>query len=301
MVTLLTIITTVGYAKLYYIQLLKELMIELKKGCSGDVNRLDCLLGYITALEYDIKEGINDDVTQDIYIKLLKELGGFTGDYIIDTEVVNNWNVIGVTSGIWGSITGNIYNQTDLIELIKSNSLSIIQVTYSDLGSDHKTYTNVKLAGKNYVIFQAVINGFLTSPDYVIYNPSGGFTLVNEMVAGDILYLFGESFAYVFPEGVSEIYNALNRTTAGAVLDARQGKVLYDLLRGIGGLKIDENTPVAANEAAAIALQLQPYTLYITPTGEVRYKLLNGVAPNAPTNGIVDDTNDTFTFTGGVI
>ena len=201
----------------------------------------------------------------------------------------------------WGTIQGNIYNQTDLIELINSNTFSVIQITYSDLQVDHKTYTNVKLAGKNYVIFQAVINGFLTSPDYVIYNPNGGFMLVNEMVPGDILYLFGESFAYVFPEGVSEVYNALNRTTAGAVLDARQGKVLYDLLQGIGGLKIDENTPVAANEAAAIALQLEPYTLYITPTGEVRYKLLNGIIPNAPTNGVVDNENDTFTFTGGVL
>jgi len=65
-----------------------------------------------------------------------------------------------------------------------------------------------------------------------------------------------------------------------------------------------EAAPICADEAAAIVAGLDPYTLYKTATGELRYKLPGTiepepVTPEPPTNGIVDDDADTFTFTGG--
>jgi hypothetical protein len=58
--------------------------------------------------------------------------------------------------------------------------------------------------------------------------------------------------------------------------------------------------PIYNDEATALIAGLTPFTMYKTITGELRYKLENSVAPNSPTNGIVNDTNDTFTFTGGI-
>ena len=59
--------------------------------------------------------------------------------------------------------------------------------------------------------------------------------------------------------------------------------------------------PVYDNEAAAIAGGLANYTFYKTSTGELRYKLptVEPITPEPPTVGIVDDTADTFTYTGG--
>lgn len=62
--------------------------------------------------------------------------------------------------------------------------------------------------------------------------------------------------------------------------------------------------PQYANETEAIAGGITAYTLYKTATGELRYKLpnvipSNPVTPNPPTNGVVDNNADTFTFTGG--
>lgn len=68
---------------------------------------------------------------------------------------------------------------------------------------------------------------------------------------------------------------------------------------GGGSLTIDENTPIAENEAEAIMLGLADYEVYITSTGEIRYKLPTGggepTAPHAPTGGAV--IGHTFTFT----
>jgi len=60
-----------------------------------------------------------------------------------------------------------------------------------------------------------------------------------------------------------------------------------------------EAAPVRADEAAAAGLT--PYTLYKTATGELRYKLPDPVTPEPPTDGVVDDDADTFTFTGGEV
>ncbi len=63
-----------------------------------------------------------------------------------------------------------------------------------------------------------------------------------------------------------------------------------------------EAAPVCDNEAAAVTAGLSQYTFYKTSTGELRYKLPDAptpVTPAPPTNGIVNDTADTFTYTGG--
>ncbi len=76
-------------------------------------------------------------------------------------------------------------------------------------------------------------------------------------------------------------------------IDALSGGGTFDMTAYI------QAAPEHINEASALTAELMPYTLYKTPTGELRYKLPNPVAPTAPTNGEVDDEADTFTFTGG--
>jgi len=67
----------------------------------------------------------------------------------------------------------------------------------------------------------------------------------------------------------------------------------FDLVAAI------EAAPIYDDEAAAIAGAVVPYHLYKTSTGELRYKLPNPETPDPPTDGVVDDEEDTFTYTGG--
>jgi len=122
MVPLETIALVVGSAKLYYLQLLSELLVDLKKGCQGDICKLQAIKQYIRALEFDIKDEINDDTTQSNYVALLKLIDGYDADYIIDYSVVNPYDTIGesVNGVSWGNISGDILNQQDLVEYINS-------------------------------------------------------------------------------------------------------------------------------------------------------------------------------------
>lgn len=416
MIPLETIIQAVGSAKVYYLQLLNALLVELKKGCTGDINKLQCILWLINALEYDIKGGVNDEITQENYVKLLKQMDGFSGSYVLDPNVVYPEVAIGLVQVNWGNIVGNIYNQIDLIaligalspeladgvitageitidedslatfvepftyrlntvvhtptqqtlqldpngtenridlivgnsdgeyekvtgietvspiipnpppntlvlaqiyrfsngtnlivvndeggyyqkvggsifgnviiengnnlllraavgsvdtgdiigvrgdgtikwrlyneltnkelrykldedvnqdyEIIHSGNLgyytvSALPIEYSDLESDHKTYLNTDLVDKDFGIFQNSISRFLNSDEYTIIE-EGGFELTYELTDGDSLRLIGESLGFAMNGNVSEVYNALDRTTPGAVLDARQGKALAE-------------------------------------------------------------------------
>lgn len=140
MVSLEIIALAVGSAKLRYITLLNELYDELQKGCCGDQQSIRCLLGLITALEMDIKDGINDQTTQDIYKKLLDELAGYSDNYVVDPLVVFPDIEIGLVAVNWGQIGGNIYNQIDLInllntltgDLIDDDTISLIKTWSSD-------------------------------------------------------------------------------------------------------------------------------------------------------------------------
>ena len=58
---------------------------------------------------------------------------------------------------------------------------------------------------------------------------------------------------------------------------------------GFNMTTVISNAPIFADEAAALAAGLLPYTLYKTATGELRYKLPN-VTPPPPSGGF------TYTF-----
>jgi hypothetical protein len=115
------------------------------------------------------------------------------------------------------------------------------------------------------------------------------------------------------PAGADGAVGATGATGAGVAAGGTAGQVLakidgvdyhtewVDAASG-GGFDMTtyiESAPTFADEAAAIIGGISAYTLYKTDTGEIRYKLLDTVTPSSPTGGIVDDDEDTFTFTGG--
>lgn len=120
MIPLETIAEGVASAKLYYIDLLNALLVELGKNCKGDVCKLQELQGLIRALNYDIKDEVNDDTTQALYVKLLNEIDGYSASYVIDPNVVYPYAPAGSVNVNWGNIVGIISNQTDLINYISS-------------------------------------------------------------------------------------------------------------------------------------------------------------------------------------
>lgn len=85
--------------------------------------------------------------------------------------------------------------------------------------------------------------------------------------------------------------------------DLVSGKVPLSQLPAGAGFNMTayiEAAPLYDNEAAALVGGIDPYSMYKTSTGELRYKLPNPLTPEPPTDGIVDDDADTFTFTGGL-
>ncbi|QEC79049.1 hypothetical protein [Mucilaginibacter ginsenosidivorax] len=136
-------------------------------------------------------------------------------------------------------------------------------------------------------------------------NPSNLYTGTNgDYYINTATYtFFGPKAAGVWPAGFS-----LDNTDAEAIANEAelrsaadaglQGQI--DALAGSFDMRaFISAAPVCTDEAAAVTAGLAAYTLYKTATGELRYKLPNPVTPNAPTGGTVDDTADTFTYTGG--
>lgn len=120
-----TISEVIGSAKVHYIYLLNNLLDKISLGCGPHdkrISELQCIRGYIRALEYDIQADVNDDVTQEIYIKLLNIIDGESENYVIDPNVVLYSYPVGSVTVDWGNIGGNIYDQQDLIDLISTEA-----------------------------------------------------------------------------------------------------------------------------------------------------------------------------------
>lgn len=172
MIPLETIILAVGSAKVYYLQLLNALLVELKKGCTGDINNLQCILGLINALEYDIKEGVNDEITQENYVKLLKQMDGFSGSYVLDPNVVYPEVAIGLVQVNWGNISGDINAQADLMALIAGITIEKVELEYNEADITLGGYLLIReedrplLIGKDLVAL--TVNN---EPIEALYNP----------------------------------------------------------------------------------------------------------------------------------
>jgi len=113
MISLETISNQVDVAKSYYLELLAAHRAELVKGCSDcSDSLLDCLGWLITALNFDIKGEYNTDLTQKLYAQLLVKLGGYSGAYVYDPNVV----IPGQTIVIQGEDTRfETFNQNALV------------------------------------------------------------------------------------------------------------------------------------------------------------------------------------------
>lgn len=76
-----TIAEAVLRARAYYIQILDEYLVKLRGGgtCANSMNKLMCLKKLIRGLQWDLNEGVNNDITTGVYQKLILELNGFYG------------------------------------------------------------------------------------------------------------------------------------------------------------------------------------------------------------------------------
>ena len=139
-------------------------------------------------------------------------------------------------------------------------------------------------------------------------NPSNLYTGTNGdyYINTTTFHFFGPKAGGIWPEGFSldnsdEEAIANEASLRSAADEELQGQI--DQLASEGSsfniTAYIQAAPVYATEAAALAGALVPYTFYKTATGELRYKLPNPATPEAPTNGIVNDEVDTFTYTGG--
>ncbi len=113
----------------------------------------------------------------------------------------------------------------------------------------------------------------------------------------------GNTMGYSF-NGNTILDNTVDETFADGFQNHRktpQGTEPDDVARLSDCLSINASTPVAEDDDEAAVLLVPHYGIYVTSTGEVRYKLAYPVTPNAPTDGVVDDPNETFQFTGGTV
>lgn len=73
---------------------------------------------------------------------------------------------------------------------IQGQIVGLIEIKYSDLESDHKTYINTDLSGMSFQIFHNDLSRFLLSNEFSIES-GGGFVLSEPMDPDSILFLLG--------------------------------------------------------------------------------------------------------------
>lgn len=106
MVDLATISDKVDIAKSYYLELIEDHRQELIIGCDDCVDqKAECLKWLITALEFDITDQYNTDLTQINYKNLLDALVGFSGSYTYDPNVIIPGQSITINSDGFVDIT----------------------------------------------------------------------------------------------------------------------------------------------------------------------------------------------------
>lgn len=163
MVTLQNIQEKVNIGKVFYQTLLDKYKATLTKGCDDMPEKLNCLKWLITAINPDLRDVVNTDKTQALYVKLVSILGAFNSAFTVDTDVV-------------------IPNTT--YEIISNTSKPPIYITDADFVGN--TYTNPTLVGNStFAVFDQNVNRFLINGTEFTYNASGGIIIVNGIYGGE--------------------------------------------------------------------------------------------------------------------
>jgi hypothetical protein len=127
MVNLSVISGKVDIAKSYYLELIEKHRQKLIIGCDDYNAHLDCIKLLVKALEFDIKDQYNTDLTQAVYKALLGALVGYSGSYDYDPNTVIPGQTF-VISGGASTIT-----RTNL-DLLQDNNLQWYLPLFDDAG-----------------------------------------------------------------------------------------------------------------------------------------------------------------------
>lgn len=169
MVTLQNIQDKINIGKIYYQVLLEKYKANLVKGCEDMPEQLNCLKWLITAINPDLRDVVNTDKTQALYVKLVAILGAFNSDFTVDTDVVIPYTTY---------------------QIISNTGKPPIYITDADFVGN--TYTNTSLVGNNsFAVFDQNLNRYLVNGTEFTYNASGGIVIVNGIYGG-------ESFVLIF-------------------------------------------------------------------------------------------------------
>lgn len=160
---------SVNTGKLYFQTLLDKYKDTLLKGCDNIPENLNCLKNIIIALNADLRDVVNTDKTQSLYVKLVTILGAYNVAFVPDSRVV-------------------IPNTT--YEIISTSGIPPIYIT--DANFVGNTYTNTALVGNNaFAVFDQNLNRYLINGTQFTYNASGGIIIIDGIFGG-------ESFVLIF-------------------------------------------------------------------------------------------------------
>lgn len=162
-VSLQVIQQKVNTSKLYYQVLLERYKADLIKGCNYVPHKLSCLKNLIWALNADLRDVVNTDKTQALYVKLVTILGAYNEAFVVDTDVV-------------------VPNTT--YQVITVDAQPPIYITSDDFTDN--TYTNTDLVGNtSFAVFDQNTNRYLINGTEFIYNVTGGITIVGGIFGGE--------------------------------------------------------------------------------------------------------------------
>lgn len=90
MVSLDEILVQVERAQSYYTELLDADTISMQNGCAPiNKKKIKCLYRLITALNWDLNDNIDDQVTENIYTLLVKEISPYNGGVLpVNPDVI---------------------------------------------------------------------------------------------------------------------------------------------------------------------------------------------------------------------
>lgn len=161
-VSLQNIQEKVNISKNYYQTLLDSYKASLIKGCDNIPANLNCLKWLIYALNADLRDVINTDKTQSLYVKLVTILG------IYNVAFNPNANVV---------IPNTTYT-------IAATGKPPIFITDADFVGN--TYTNTSLVGNNaFAVFNQNGNRYLINGVDFTYNAAGGLIIVAGIFGGE--------------------------------------------------------------------------------------------------------------------
>lgn len=123
---LTTIQNKVNLGKSYYMQLLSAELVKLKKGY-GSTNIVLPLGRLIRGLTFQLNAELNNSDTDTLYNCLIRVLGGFSGSYVLDPDVI----IPGQTTVIVQQVVG--YNEAKIPFVVTESNPTILLDNYHEI------------------------------------------------------------------------------------------------------------------------------------------------------------------------